>query len=141
MPSGPIKILIIEDERDVGVYMANLLRALGFQPIQAEGAEDGLAKFRAEHPSLVILDAMLPGDEAHHIYFQLKTNPDLAGIPVVLISSIGRPAMGRFHLWPTGRHLPEPEAFLDKPPEAEDVIDALTRLIGRIPSQEKEGTV
>jgi DNA-binding response OmpR family regulator len=115
MPSGPMKILIIEDERDAGAYMANLLRGLGFQPVHAEGAEDGLATLKAEHPGLVFLDAMLPGDEARHIYYQLKSNPDLAGIPVILISSIGRPAMGRFSLCPTSRHLNPRVSWTNRP--------------------------
>jgi CheY-like chemotaxis protein len=142
MPSSPLKILVIEDERDVCLYMTNLLRARGFTPVTASGAEDGLAMARSDHPDLIVLDAMLPGDEAHHIYYQLKTDTVLKTIPVVLMSSIQRRAMGRFPLWPvmpTGKRLPEPEAFIAKPPEADDFMATIARLIHPSPvSDQKE---
>lgn len=142
MPSSPLKILVIADERDVRLYMANLLRARGFAPVTAAGAEDGLAGARSDRPGLIVLDAMLPGDEAHHIYYQLKSDAVLKTIPVVVMSSIKRRAMGRFPLWPvmpSGKRLPEPEAFIAKPPEADDFMAIIGRLVHHSPvSDQKE---
>jgi CheY-like chemotaxis protein len=136
MPSSPIKILVIEDEHNTRTYLVNLLQAHGFYPIPASRAEEALILIQTEHPGMVILDAMLPYDEAYHIYYQLKTDSELKKIPVMLVSSLGRRAMGRFYLWPLGssrRRLPEPEAILGNPPEAEEFLAMIAQLIGLAP--------
>jgi CheY-like chemotaxis protein len=131
LPASGLKVLVIEDERDVSIYMANLLRANGFTPITASGSAEGLSKARSDKPVLIIMDAMLPGDESRELFYRLRTNPELNKIPVVLLSSISRRALAGFKRYSADsskKLLREPEAFLYKPPEAEDFMDVVRRL-------------
>jgi CheY-like chemotaxis protein len=131
MPAAAIKILIIEDERDVRLYLVNLLRAHGYEATAVSDIEQGLAFARSHHPSLVVLDAMLPGDNAQRVYMDLRCDTGLCRIPVVLLSSITRRALDGSRLYGPGapqKHLPEPDAFLAKPPEAEDFLEVVRRL-------------
>ncbi len=131
MPAVGTKILVIEDESDVRIYIANLLRSHGYEPIAAGNADQSLAAARREQPGLIVLDAMLPDDQAQAIYTALKSDPLLRRIPVVLLASITRRALDGSRLYATGsgkKRLPEPDAFLSKPPEAEDFLAAVNRL-------------
>jgi two-component system, OmpR family, phosphate regulon response regulator PhoB len=131
MTATGIKILVIEDEPDVRIYIANLLRSHGYEPIWAGTADQSLASARTEQPALIVLDAMLPDDQAQTIYAALKNDPRLCCIPVVLLASITRRALDGARLYATGsgkKRLPEPEAFLSKPPEAEDFLAVINRL-------------
>ena len=131
MPASPITILIIEDEPDVRIYLINLLQANGYDVLAAGDIAQGLALARHKHPSLVVLDAMLPGDDGQRLYMELRCQAGLCRIPVVLLSTLTRRALWGSRLWGAGsgsKRLPEPDAFLAKPPEAEDFLAVVQRL-------------
>jgi len=142
MPAAGSKILVIEDESDVRIYIANLLRSNGFEPIWAGTADQGLARARKDRPALIVLDAMLPDDQAQIIYTALKTDPLLRRIPVVLLATITRRALDGACLYATGsgkNRLPEPDAFLSKPPEAEDFLAVVNRLAASAAEMPRKG--
>jgi CheY-like chemotaxis protein len=131
VPASSIRILIIEDERDVRIYLANLLKANGYKALTAGNVEQGLALARSGRPALIVLDAMLPGDDAQRIYTELRCETGLCCIPVVLLSTITRRALGGSQLYARGstrKRIPPPDAFLAKPPEAEDFLAVVQRL-------------
>lgn len=131
MPATPINVLIIEDEPDVRIYLVNLLRSHGYEATAVDNVEKGLVLARRKHPSLVVLDAMLPGDSGQRLYMELRCQAGLCHIPIVLLSSLTPRALWGSRLWGTGagvKRLPEPDALLAKPPEAEDFLAAVQRL-------------
>jgi DNA-binding response OmpR family regulator len=131
VPASSIKVLIIEDERDVRIYLANLLGANGYKALTAGNVEDGLVVARSENPALIVLDAMLPGDDAQRIYTELRCQTGLCRIPVVVLSTITRRALRGSRLYgrdSAGKRIPPPDAYLTKPPEAEDFLAVVRRL-------------
>jgi CheY-like chemotaxis protein len=142
MPAFRAKILIIEDQADVLSYLSNLLRLQCFEILTATGAAEGIAAARSRRPDLVVLDAMLPGDAAERVYAALKGAPEAAPIPVILLSTLTRRTRGGSCLCTAGwslKPLPEPDALLPKPPEADDFLAAVKRLTAPAPSAgEKE---
>jgi CheY-like chemotaxis protein len=132
MSASMIKILVIEDERDLRLYIVNLLRGHGFDPLTAASPDDALRVARCEKPFLVVLDAMLPSDGAQQIYNGIKGDPALGHVPVVMLSSLTRRSL-RAGLPQSGstaqaRRLPGPDAFLPNPPEAEEFIAVVRQL-------------
>ena len=131
MPASPVTVLIIEDEPDVRIYLLNLLRAHGYGAMAAADMDEGLALARSANPSLVVLDAMLPGDDAQQVYMELRCEAGLCRIPVVLLSTLTRRVLWGSRLYRAGsanKRLPEPDAYLTKPPEAEDFLAVVQRL-------------
>lgn len=124
-------ILVVEDEPDMSIFLSNLLSANGFCPICAATLSEGLKKAVDACPNLVIINAMLPGEAGVRLYQNLRTTNRLCHIPVIMLSTLDENA---FYSWPgtkrspSGRHIPEPEAFLQKPPEAEELLSAVNRL-------------
>jgi len=133
VPATKLKILVIENEPDRLIYITNLLKAHGFDPLTADNSDEALSKARTRAPSLIVLDAMLPAEQIQSVYGQLKGDPGLCRVPVVMLSSLtrrtGTPYQAQPYA-PTIGRLPAPEAFLPNPPEAEDFIAVVRRLTG-----------
>ena len=123
------KILVVDDESDMRIYLSTVVETMGFEPILAEDGTKALEKARADQPVLVILDVMMPGiEDGLKTYQQFREDDGLGRIPIVMVSAIARKTF--FHsirlLKPlSGRQLPEPDAYLEKPPDAAE----LNRLI------------
>jgi len=126
-------VLIVEDELDMRIFLSTLLETSGYMPVLTKNGSEGLCKARDIDPDLIILDVMMPGEGGVQMYRQLKTDSALKHIPVVLLSAVARKTFVHY-LKMLSTHLnasiPEPEAYLEKPPEAEEIIKLTERLIG-----------
>jgi CheY-like chemotaxis protein len=131
-PDKPAKtILVVEDEPDMSIFLSNLLSANGFCPICAMSLTDGLKKAVDDCPDLIIINAMLPGEAGIRLYQNLRTNHRLCHIPVIMLSTLDSSTFYRCpgtKRSPTGHHIPEPEAYLQKPPEADELLTVVNRL-------------
>ena len=87
--STPGTVLIVDDEPDiVGLLMA-ALRPVGFRLLSAGDGETALALARAEQPTLILLDWMMPGHTGLEVCRALRAEADLQlrQVPVVLLTS------------------------------------------------------
>ena len=126
-----LKILIIDDEMDMRIFLCNLLGTCGYEPIDAGDRQEGLKKARKEKPNLIILDVMMPKEGGIRMYRDLKQDRDLKEVPVIMLSTIDRKTFlryQRFHSTHRGWEVPEPGAFLEKPLETEELIDTVRML-------------
>lgn len=79
------KILLVDDEEGIQMLYREELEEEGYQVISAYTGEEGLEKFKAESPDLVILDIQMPGINGIETLRQMKMeNPKL---PVILSSA------------------------------------------------------
>lgn len=86
--SNSLRILLIEDEEALGKMMANHLRDEGFEAdlfLTGEGAIEAIKKF---HPDLILLDILLPGKDGIEVLKELKVDPELREIPVVMLTML-----------------------------------------------------
>ncbi|MBC2710775.1 MAG: response regulator [Desulfosarcina sp.] len=124
-------ILVVEDEPDMSIFLSNLLTANGFCPICAMTLAEGLKKAMDERPDLIIINAMLPGEAGIRLYQSIRTSDRLCHIPVVMLSTLDSSTFYRCpgaKRSPAGRPIPEPEAYLQKPPEADELLSVVNRL-------------
>ena len=54
------KILIVDDELHMRIFMATLFETSGYEPILARDGKEGIEKAREIKPALIILDVMMP---------------------------------------------------------------------------------
>lgn len=86
--SGILTVLIIEDEPLVAKYLSALMQMEGFIARVATNREEIIAEFRhSRSPDLVILDVNLPDTNGFEVLHRMKTNPRLADIPVVMVTT------------------------------------------------------
>ena len=88
--SGPAKILIVDDERDIVEYLTMALEDAGFKAAGLADTEGALAWIAAERPDLVLLDVMMPGHTGLSLYRAMREGETTKRIPVVIISGYAR---------------------------------------------------
>lgn len=125
------KILIVDDEPNMRIFLSNLLHSDGFDSIDAIDSDEGLRKALEYSPDVIILDAMLPSEAGLRIYHSLKCDARLKQIPVLMLATLNKKTFTHYRLSQNiqrGCVLPEPEAYLEKPPEAEELLNIVRRL-------------
>ena len=125
------KIFVLDNEPETRIFLSNLLDNTEFEPILVECATTGMKRIIEENPALIILDIMKYRDENTLLYRELKRHRILKHIPVIMLSTLDRKTF--FHYQkikkaPVGRGLPEPEAYLNKPPEADELLHLVNTL-------------
>ncbi|WP_236783908.1 response regulator [Azospirillum humicireducens] len=86
-PSARETILIIDDEQAMRELLARFLHREGFGVALAADGQTGLSIARQIHPHAILLDVMMPRTDGWSVLSLLKAEPDLADIPVIIISS------------------------------------------------------
>jgi DNA-binding response OmpR family regulator len=86
------RILIVEDEPNIGESLSFILRKAGFEiDVVADGA-DGLDRLRRESFAAVILDLMLPGLNGLEVLKSIRADRHLAALPVMVLTARGQAA-------------------------------------------------
>ena len=127
------KILVVDDEVDMRIFVSTVVETRGFEPMTAQDGTEALNIARTEPPALVILDVMMPQiDDGIQTYQQFRTDEMLGRIPIIMLSAIAKRTF--FHavrlLNPhKGHAIPEPEAYMEKPPDANELIRLIDTLL------------
>ena len=79
-------ILVVEDNPDMSAYINKIL-ARHYRVITAFNGEEGLAKALARHPALIVSDIMMPGMSGDQMVGALRSHPEMAGTPIVLLTA------------------------------------------------------
>ncbi len=82
------KILVIDDEPAIRLLLAAFLREEGYLVVEAANGWSGAEVAAAERPDLVLTDVMMPRLDGPGLIQQLRAAPDLAAIPVVLMTAV-----------------------------------------------------
>ena len=85
-------VLIIEDEEDAADMFSEMMRVSGYRVLKTSSSTPALTMMTAEKPDVVILDIMMPEISGLDILRQMRKNPELANIPVVVVSAKSMPA-------------------------------------------------
>lgn len=85
------KIIIIEDEPDTVEMFSEMMRLSGYQVLKLYHASPAFDLIAAEMPDAVVLDIMMPEVSGLDLLRELRAAPELADIPVVVVSAMGLP--------------------------------------------------
>jgi CheY-like chemotaxis protein len=80
-------IIIIEDEEDIRAFASRVLELEGYRVLQAGDGDEGLRLARGNKVALVLLDLRLPGRDGRVVLSQMKSDPELSSIPVVVFTA------------------------------------------------------
>jgi DNA-binding response OmpR family regulator len=85
-PASPAQVLVVDDDDDLRAMVAKLLVRAGMNTIEAADGSDGLRKFFASRPDLVVLDVSMPGMDGFQVLERIR---DLSDVPVLLLTARG----------------------------------------------------
>lgn len=118
-------MLVVEDAEIVRRFVSFALRASGCRVITAQDGLEALERLAAEPVDLVVTDLCMPGLDGFALLRALRSDPQTADIPVVVLSALatGEPAERSLALGA--------DAFLVKPLDPAALQHAVARLLAR----------
>jgi CheY-like chemotaxis protein len=101
MPRKPLlanhRILVVEDHDDGRRYIENFLRQHGADVITARNAVEGVESVKIHHPTLVLSDIMMPGNDGFWLLREIRASEtgSESAVPVIAMTALVSPADGR----------------------------------------------
>jgi CheY-like chemotaxis protein len=127
------KVLIVDDDPDVRMFNSTVVEENGYIPVEAANGEEGLKIIKNDPPALVLLDVLMPKQSGIRLYRELKTDKALTAIPVIILSGVAKRTFLRSQKALTefgDKPVPEPESYLEKPVEPEELAREMKKFIG-----------
>ena len=125
------KIFLIDDEPEMRIFLFNLLDTNDFESVVVESGTAGLQRIIEENPALIILNILKYRDSNMLLYRDLKLDEKLKMIPVIMLSNVDQNTFyhcQKFRNRPSGQGIPEPDGYLIKPPEADELLQLVNTL-------------
>jgi CheY-like chemotaxis protein len=126
------KILFVDDELDMRIFISTVLKTGGFEGVPARNAIEGLQKARERIPDLIIMDVMMPQAGGVILFQELKKDDRLKHIPVIMLTGVSEKAFSH-HLKMLNirvdESLPPPDAYVEKPLDPEKLIAKIKELL------------
>lgn len=116
-------ILVIEDDQSVQQLLSLILQGEGYEVIAARDGLEGLVKLELAHPSLVIVDLMMPNISGDRVIEEVRSDPRLKAVPLLVVS-------GRHDLHESFDHILGAENVLAKPLDTEKLLARVEELLG-----------
>jgi len=86
------KVLVVEDDEHISKVYAIKLEKEGVTVVIARDGEEAIEMVQKEKPDLVLLDLMIPKKDGFEVLEEMKKIPDVANIPVIILSNLGQKA-------------------------------------------------
>ncbi len=132
MSDAKKKILILEDDPDVVTYLKTLLEDHGYATDSAVNGWEGMEKAQASRPDLITLDISMPEKSGIRFYRELKDDPGLSKVPVVVVTGVtgfGRSPEDFRRFLETRKQVPPPDAFIAKPIDQDELLKVIRDLL------------
>ena len=88
MAGNKARILVVEDDQDLGKLVTRLLESHGYRVLLATDGEAGVATAIAERPDLILMDIKLPKLDGELAVVQLRGNAATTRIPVIMVTAM-----------------------------------------------------
>jgi two-component system, OmpR family, phosphate regulon response regulator PhoB len=126
MTAAPSRVLVVEDDDHIATALAYLLSRDGCTHDRMASGAGVVARIRAEQPDLVLLDVMLPEVSGFDICAEVRADPGLASVKILLMTARGAATERR-----RGMALGA-DGFISKPFEIKALRDEMRRVSGAV---------
>ena len=123
MPDRPRRVLVVEDEDNIALALDFLMTREGYDHDRVADGDAALPKIRAMRPDLVVLDVMLPGVSGYDICREVRGDPALRGVKILMMTARGS-SVERRRGMETGA-----DGFITKPFELKELRQEVRRLL------------
>jgi DNA-binding response OmpR family regulator len=90
MASGKRKVLLVEDEKMLAEMYSTKFAMEGYEVTKAFDGAEGLVQARKAKPDIILLDIIMPKLDGFAVLKELKADPKLKDVPVVLLTNLGQ---------------------------------------------------
>ena len=85
-------VIVVEDEPDAAELFAEMMRVSGFRVLKTYSSTPAISLIAKENPDVVILDIMMPDVSGLEVLRFMRREPELRGIPVIVVSARSMPS-------------------------------------------------
>ncbi|MBU2027231.1 MAG: response regulator [Proteobacteria bacterium] len=124
------RILIVDDDPDLVEAISMILKSKHYEVIVAYGGVEGLEKTKTEKPDLIVLDVMMPDKDGYTVCKELKADPVLCEIPVLLLTAVVSHISTTRFSHQMGMET-EADDYMDKPVEPVELVKRVEALLSR----------
>ena len=124
------RILIVDDDSDLVEAISMILKSKHYEVIVAYGGVEGLEKTKTEKPDLIVLDVMMPDKDGYTVCKELKADPVLCEIPVLLLTAVVSHISTTRFSHQMGMET-EADDYMDKPVEPVELAKRVEALFSR----------
>ncbi|MBI4334144.1 MAG: response regulator [Chloroflexi bacterium] len=124
------KILLVDDDLDFIEATRTVLESKPYQVVVAHEGDEGLKKAMTEKPDLILLDVIMPLKDGFTVAEQLKKDPQLNKIPVVMLTSFAQ-RKGESRVSQAQGMMLDAEDYIDKPVAPQELLSRIDALIRR----------
>lgn len=129
-----IKILFIDDDKDFTEANRIILNSAGYEVVTAEDGKTGMQKVISEKPDLIILDVILPDINGYSLCREIKEDPNLQNIPVILFTAIST----KPHSYPENIAIQhKADAYIEKPASPQILLEKVNFLLTTVAPRPK----
>ena len=118
------KVLVVDDEPNIVLSLEFLMQQAGFEVVTAEDGETALARVSETGPDLMLLDISLPGIGGFDVLERLRADPDVARLPIIMLTAHGREVERE-----KGLALGADD-YITKPFSTRELVERVKRLLG-----------
>jgi DNA-binding response OmpR family regulator len=122
-----MKILVVDDD-SIFLEATKTVLETRYEVITAQDGDEGLLKARQERPALILLDIIMPTKDGFHVCKELKQNTELAGIPIIILTSFAQHRGDTTIPVSAGMEL-QAEGYLDKPVSPDELLKQVDALL------------
>jgi len=126
----PKKILLIDDDPDLVNAVSMILESKNYKVAAAFGGIEGLEKAKTENPDLIVLDVMMPDKDGYAVCKELKSDPRLSSIPVILLTAVVSHISTTRYTQQMGLET-EADDYIDKPVEPDVLVTRIETLLSK----------
>jgi DNA-binding response OmpR family regulator len=120
-----ISIVCIEDEPEMIELVKIILNRKGYSVHGADGGETGLALIRKVKPDLVLLDLMMPDMDGWEVYQQMRADPEIRDIPVIIVTAKAQNIDKIL-----GLHIAKVNDYITKPFGPSELLQSIQTVLG-----------
>ncbi len=118
------KVVCVEDEPEIIDLIRLILGRKGFDLTGATGGLEGLEAIRRVKPDLVLLDLMMPDMDGWEVYQQMKADPELKNIPVIVVTAKAQ-SIDKI----LGLHIAKVDDYVTKPFGPQELLQSVDRVL------------
>lgn len=119
-------ILCIEDEPEMIDLIRLILERRDYKVLGAIGGEEGVKALEGQVPDLILLDLMMPDMDGWEVFRQIRANPRLQHVPVVVVTAKAQ-SIDKV----LGLHIAKVDDYITKPFGPQELIEAVERVLRR----------
>jgi DNA-binding response OmpR family regulator len=127
MESQP-RVLVVDDDHVFVESTKAVLESKDYQVSTAYDGDEGLKKAKAEKPDVIILDIIMPTKDGFTVCQQIKDDPELSPIPVLMLTSFAADK-GKTNIPESAGLTLEAEDYIDKPVRPEELLSRVGKLL------------